>query len=98
MVYLELKEDTMKYLIVACLLLSGCVEVGLGVSRVHYIPDSHLTGHGQFHISVSHRHDISKNVVLETQWNHYSNGAQLGIGEYPNYGLDFYGTQLKYKF
>ena len=88
----------MKYLLIVCLLLSGCVEVGFGVAKVNSVPESHLTGHEQFHISVSHRHRVSESFVVETQWHHFSNGAQLGIGNHPNYGLDFFGTQLKYGF
>ena len=87
-----------RLILIICVLLGGCVEIGIGVARVHNVPTSHLTGNEQFHISVTHRYDVSDKVVIETQWNHFSNGAQLGIGKFPNYGLDFYGSQVKYKF
>ena len=34
---------------------------------------------------------------LEASGHHHSNGAGLGIGRYPNKGLDFIGTQVKVK-
>ena len=35
---------------------------------------------------------------IEVGAHHYSNGADIGIGRYPNQGLDFLGAQVKIKF
>ena len=85
-------------MLVLVVFLCGCVEIGLGVARVGNVPESHMSGSEQFHISVSHRYNVSEKVVIETQWHHFSNGAHIGIGNFPNKGLDFYGSQVKYSF
>jgi len=83
-------------IVALALCLSGCLEVGIGPAYVANIPKTHLTGHEQFHISVGNRTQLTENIVLQTEWNHFSNGAQLGIGRYPNYGLDFFSTRVIY--
>ena len=87
-------------IILTAMIVSGCgsVEVGIGPAYLLNVPERHLTGSTQFHVSAVHRASISDRVTVETGWNHISNGAQIGIGGYPNRGIDIFSTQLKYRF
>lgn len=84
-------------LILSLFLFSGCIEIGFGGDYLDHTNTNYMTGYKQFHISVANRIPINDKIILESQWNHYSNGARLGIGQYPNKGLNFFTTQFKIK-
>ena len=89
----------MKLLLLITALLCGCspvVKIGAGFAYVETVPGSHLSGHEQFHLSVQAQQPINDRWSIVGGWNHYSNGAGLGIGNWPNGGLDFYGVGLEY--
>ena len=80
------------------MLLSSCspvIKTGVGFGYVDNIPQTHLTGHEQFRFRVAVEQPIHDNMNLVIDWNHWSNGAGLGIGRLPNYGLDFYSAYLE---
>lgn len=74
------------------------VNVGVGAAYVVNVPEKRLTGHEQFHVSVELEKPITDNLSVVTGWEHTSNGAHLGIGRFPNRGLDMIGTKFEYKF
>lgn len=86
--------------IILVLLLQGCsssVTFGIGGAFVETVPSELITGHEQFHLSLEHEYIIDESISIETGWHHFSNGSKLGIGNKPNHGLDFFGSQLKFR-
>lgn len=69
------------------------VEIGVGGAILSRVPDG-MTGREQFHISAALIIPIIKYVEWRTAWDHYSNGAHIGIGRFPNRGFDAGSTQL----
>lgn len=80
------------------LLLSGCagtiLELGVGGAILPRVPGDIMTGREQFHISAALVKPITKWVKLRGAWDHYSNGADLGIGRHPNKGFDAGSAQF----
>jgi len=88
-----------KLILAAFLILTGCsASITAGVAYINDVPASHITGHEQFHIGLEAEYKITDRLSCVSGWDHYSNGAQLGIGNYPNEGMDFFGFDVKYKF
>ena len=87
---------------ISIIFLSACspfsINTGLGGAYVNNVPETHITGHEQFHLSLEVEKPITENLSSFTGWNHYSNGSKLGMGKEPNHGLDFFGTRFVYKF
>jgi hypothetical protein len=81
------------------LLLTACgsIRVGAGGGYLDNVPDN-MTGNRQFHLSFEHEYELHDNWSVVTGWNHLSNGAGLGIGEYPNVGLNLYSSRVVYTF
>ena len=75
----------------------GKVYAGVGVAYIPTVPGDVMTGHEQFHISLDYVVQVTDIIDIRTSWNHQSNGAQLGIGSYPNQGFDSIGTQLVFR-
>lgn len=78
--------------------LTGCspvLHVGVGLGFVRNIPTGHLTGHEQFHLKVEVEQSITDSLSIYGGWNHISNGAQIGIGQRPNQGLDILGARVE---
>lgn len=83
------------------LLTSACANiqqssilVGVGGAYIPTVPGDQMTGHNQFHLSLEYVVPVNDIIDIRTSYNHYSNGAQLGIGRYPNQGFDSIGTQF----
>lgn len=92
----------MKYfwLIMVAVLLGGCsptYKVGVGYGKVLHEPNR-LTGRDQFHLKIEAIQPITERWSINTGWHHYSNGSKLGIGQDPNYGLDFFTAGLEFTF
>ena len=83
-------------------LLSGCspfsVNIGAGGTYVLDVPETRITGHEQFYFKLEVEKPVTDNLSVITGWNHISNGAQLGIGRYPNYGIDLFNAHVEYRF
>lgn len=89
-----------KLVVLICFVICGCspvLRIGAGFTYAEKIPKTHLTGHEQFHLSLEVEQPLTDNLSLVGGYNHVSNGADLGVGNYPNHGLDFYGARLEYR-